>query len=38
MKRYLIDTNVISELRKQDRCNPNVRQWNESFINVEENI
>lgn len=27
MKRYLIDTNVISELRKKERCNVNVRQW-----------
>jgi len=24
---YLIDTNVISELRKGERCNPQVRQW-----------
>ena len=24
---YLIDTNVISELRKQDRANPNVTAW-----------
>lgn len=24
---YLVDTNVISELRKRDRCNANVRQW-----------
>ena len=30
MKRYLIDTNVISELRKKKRCNPNVRQWFET--------
>ncbi len=27
MKRYLIDINVISELRKKERCNANVRQW-----------
>ena len=33
MKRYLIDTNVISEFRKKERCNPNVRQW---FETVEE--
>ncbi len=30
MKRYLIDTNVISELRKKKHCNPNVRQWFET--------
>ena len=24
---YLIDTNVISEVRKKDRCDPNVRRW-----------
>jgi hypothetical protein len=24
---YLIDTNVISEIRKGDRCNPNVGAW-----------
>ena len=27
---YLIDTNVISELRKGDRCDANVRAWYES--------
>jgi toxin FitB len=27
VKRYLIDTNVISELRKQERCNANVWKW-----------
>ena len=30
---YLIDTNVISELRKGDRCDANVRAW---FAAVEE--
>lgn len=25
--RYLVDTNVISELRKQDRCDTNVSRW-----------
>lgn len=25
--RYLVDTNVISELRKGPRCDPNVRAW-----------
>jgi predicted nucleic acid-binding protein len=24
---YLVDTNVISELRKRDRCNPGVVSW-----------
>jgi hypothetical protein len=24
---YLVDTNVISEVRRQDRCHPNVRRW-----------
>ena len=24
---YLIDTNVISELRKRERCNANVARW-----------
>ncbi|CCV08834.1 PilT protein, N-terminal [Mesorhizobium metallidurans STM 2683] len=27
---YLLDTNVISELRRRDRCDPNVRVWAES--------
>lgn len=31
MKRYLIDTNVISELRKKNRCNTNVRKWFETI-------
>lgn len=26
---YLVDTNVISELRKGDRCDPNVARWYE---------
>lgn len=25
--RFLLDTNVISELRKGDRADPNVREW-----------
>jgi toxin FitB len=29
---YLVDTNVISEVRRQDRCHPNVRQW---FMTVD---
>ena len=24
---FLVDTNVLSELRKGDRCNPKVRAW-----------
>ena len=24
---YLIDTNILSELRKRERCNPNVAAW-----------
>lgn len=24
---YLVDTNIISEVRRQDRCHPNVRRW-----------
>ena len=24
---YLIDTNIISEVRKGDRCDPNVARW-----------
>jgi predicted nucleic acid-binding protein len=31
---YLIDTNVISELRKGDRCDPAVATW---WANVDEN-
>ena len=27
MAGYLLDTNVLSELRKDDRCNANVRAW-----------
>ena len=33
MTRYLLDTNIISELRKKNRCNPNFSSW---FANVEE--
>ena len=28
--RYLLDTNVISEVRKQERCHPNVAAWYDS--------
>lgn len=37
---YLVDTNVLSELRKKDRCDPNVLTWlagvtsTELFISV----
>jgi predicted nucleic acid-binding protein len=30
---FLLDTNVISELRKGERCKPSVRQW---FSTVED--
>jgi predicted nucleic acid-binding protein len=30
---FLLDTNVVSELRKRERCNPSVRQW---FTTVED--
>ena len=28
---YLIDTNVISEVRKGERCDPNVARWYDSI-------
>jgi hypothetical protein len=27
---FILDTNVVSELRKGARCNPNVRRWVET--------
>jgi predicted nucleic acid-binding protein len=30
---YLIDTNIISEVRKGERCNPNVAAW---FASVDD--
>lgn len=27
MNGFLLDTNVVSELRKRDRCNPAVSEW-----------
>jgi predicted nucleic acid-binding protein len=30
--KYLIDTNVISELRKGQKCNPNVAAWFASIV------
>lgn len=32
---YLLDTNVLSELRKGPRCNPGVAEW---MANVEEDL
>jgi hypothetical protein len=32
---YLIDTNVISEVRKGDRCNPTVAAWYASICDDE---
>ena len=32
---YLIDTNVISELRKRDRCDANVASWYASIDDSE---
>jgi predicted nucleic acid-binding protein len=31
MKGYLLDTNVVSELRKGTRANPNVLAWSENI-------
>src|SRR5687768_11259274 len=35
MSGFLLDTNVLSELRKQSRCDPGVRDWIEN-TDVEE--
>jgi predicted nucleic acid-binding protein len=32
---YLIDTNVLSELRRLNRANPNVATWADSVLPVE---
>jgi hypothetical protein len=32
---YLVDTNVISELRKRERCDPNVARWFEALVEDE---
>ena len=32
---YLIDTNVISEVRKKKRCDPNVARWYASIDDTE---
>ena len=40
MNGFLLDTNVVSELRKRERCNANVRAWaasvspNREFLSV----
>jgi predicted nucleic acid-binding protein len=40
MNGYLLDTNILSELRKENRCNTRVRQWfdgvasDELFVSV----
>ena len=31
---YLLDTNVISEVRRRDRCDENVAAW---FASISEN-
>lgn len=28
---YLLDTNVVSELRKADKADPNVRKWSQTL-------
>jgi predicted nucleic acid-binding protein len=32
---YLVDTNVFSELRKGNRCHPNVRAWFEGVTGAQ---
>jgi toxin FitB len=32
---YLLDTNIISEVGKRDRCNPNVARWYASIDDSE---
>jgi toxin FitB len=32
---YLIDTNIISEVRKGLKCDPNVAAWYESIVDAE---
>jgi predicted nucleic acid-binding protein len=34
--RFLVDTNVISELRKGERCDPGVRAWHSELEESEE--
>ena len=33
MTGYLLDTNILSELRKRERCHPSVRRW---FATLED--
>ena len=35
MSGFLLDTNVLSELRKEQRCDPGVRQWMEGAVAEE---
>ena len=35
MSGFLVDTNVLSELRKEQRCDPGVRQWVEGTVPEE---
>ena len=32
---FLLDTNVVSELRKRDRCNPHVAAWYQRVDDAE---
>ena len=32
---YLVDTNIISEVRKRDQCNPNVAAWYASIDDAD---
>ena len=33
MTGYLLDTNIVSEVRKRERCHPSVRRW---FATLED--
>ena len=35
MSGFLVDTNVLSELRKEERCDPAVRKWFEEISSEE---
>lgn len=35
MNGYLLDTNIVSELRKRDRANVGVLEWIDSHLDVE---
>jgi len=32
---YLIDTNVVSELRKKTKCDPHVRKWQDGVVETD---